>query len=55
MQELRLRPGADPQAVLSAAVGRIEVRRFEVMTPTLHNIFIQQVGEEADTSEEEAA
>ena len=42
--ELRLKEGADPQAVLEAGVGRIAIRRFEITTPTLHNIFIQQVG-----------
>ena len=48
VQELRLKPGSDPQAILQAAVGRIEIRRFEVMTPTLHNIFVQQVGDAAE-------
>jgi ABC-2 type transport system ATP-binding protein len=42
--ELRLAEGADPQAVLQASVGRISIRRFEITTPTLHNIFLQQVG-----------
>ena len=35
----------DPQDLLQAAVGRVRVRRFEVMAPTLHNIFVQQVGD----------
>ena len=42
--ELSLKEGADPQAVLEASVGRLAIRRFEIATPTLHNIFIQQVG-----------
>lgn len=45
--ELRLRDGSAPQEVLQAATARLTLRRFEVMTPTLHNIFIQQVGSEA--------
>jgi len=43
-REVRLRDGADPQALLRAAVERVTVRRFEIMEPTLHNIFIEQVG-----------
>jgi ABC-2 type transport system ATP-binding protein len=45
-QEIRLQPGADPQALLRAAVigGKLRIRRFEIVAPTLHNIFIEQVG-----------
>ncbi|MCI0568333.1 MAG: ATP-binding cassette domain-containing protein, partial [Acidobacteria bacterium] len=43
-REVRLQDGADPQALLRAAVERVKVRRFEIMEPTLHNIFIEQVG-----------
>ena len=43
-REVRLQSGADPQALLRAAVERVAVRRFEIMEPTLHNIFIEQVG-----------
>ena len=43
-REVRLQDGADPQALLRAAVDRVKVRRFEIMEPTLHNIFIEQVG-----------
>jgi len=42
--EIQLRPGADPQDLLQASTASLEIRRFEIMTPTLHNIFIQQVG-----------
>lgn len=45
--ELRLHAGADPQSVLRAAVGRLEIRHFSLVNPTLHSIFIQQVGKEA--------
>ncbi len=44
-REVRLRDGADPQALLQALVGKVAVRRFEIVQPTLHNIFIEQVGE----------
>jgi len=44
-REVRLRDGADPQALLRALVERGAVRRFEIVEPTLHNIFIEQVGE----------
>jgi len=42
--EVRLAPGADAQALLRASVDRLKIRRFEVVAPTLHNIFIEQVG-----------
>ena len=44
-REVRLREGADPQALLRALVEKVAVRRFEIVEPTLHNIFIEQVGE----------
>jgi ABC-2 type transport system ATP-binding protein len=45
-QEIRLAVGADPQELLLAAVGRLRIRRFEIVSPTLHNIFIELVGGE---------
>jgi ABC-2 type transport system ATP-binding protein len=42
--EVRLDPGADPQTVFQAMASRLRVRRFEVVAPTLHNIFIELVG-----------
>jgi ABC-2 type transport system ATP-binding protein len=45
-QEIRLAPGADPQELLRASVGRLKIRRFEIVSPTLHNIFIELVGGE---------
>ncbi len=41
--EIRLADGADPQAVLHEAVGRLRVSRFEVVQPSLHEIFVDQV------------
>ena len=42
--EIGLESGAQPQQLLEAATQRLRVRRFEVMVPTLHNIFLQEVG-----------
>jgi ABC-2 type transport system ATP-binding protein len=44
-REVRLRAGADPQALLRALVEKTAVRRFQIVEPTLHNIFIEKVGE----------
>ena len=56
--EINLAEGHNPQGLLEAAAGRLQVRRFEVMEPTLHNIFIDQVGrspdEDTETREEAA-
>jgi ABC-2 type transport system ATP-binding protein len=42
--EVRLEAGADPQAVFRAIAGRLRVSKFEIVAPTLHNIFIEKVG-----------
>ncbi|MFQ5671177.1 MAG: ABC transporter ATP-binding protein [Acidobacteriota bacterium] len=42
--EMRMRDDADPGAVLAAAVGRVRVRRFEIVEPTLNSIFLDLVG-----------
>ena len=42
---LRLRDGADPARVLDAARGRLEILRFEVAEPSVHDIFIERVSE----------
>jgi ABC-2 type transport system ATP-binding protein len=47
--EIVLRDGADPQAILQQAVaGGTRITRFEVMEPTLEEIFIETVGENVD-------
>lgn len=43
--ELKLGPGADPQAILRAASDRLKITRFEVVEPSLHDIFIDRVTE----------
>jgi ABC-2 type transport system ATP-binding protein len=42
--ELALNEGADPQRVLEAAIGRLRIRRFELASPSLEEIFIEKVG-----------
>ncbi len=54
LQELRMTPGADPQAVLSALMSRGRVSHFEIATPTLHDIFVRIAGP-AGRQEETAA
>lgn len=39
--ELRLAPGADPQALLARLMERGNVRHFELARPTLHDIFVR--------------
>jgi ABC-2 type transport system ATP-binding protein len=41
--EIRLREGADAQALLAAAIAKARVTRFEVMEPTLEEIFIEKI------------
>jgi ABC-type uncharacterized transport system ATPase subunit len=41
-----LRADADPQDLLKACVGKMSIQRFEVVNPTLQNIFIALVGDE---------
>ena len=45
--ELRLAPGTDPQTLLRSLVDRVRVSRFEILAPTLHAIFLEQVGDAA--------
>jgi ABC-2 type transport system ATP-binding protein len=44
--EISLAEGADPQKILEATVGRLRIRRFELASPSLEEIFIEQVGAE---------
>jgi len=48
--EIRMSDGADPQALLREAAARLRIRRFEIVEPSLHQIFVETVtadGEEA--------
>lgn len=44
MQEVRLMPGADPQEILTRVIGRTRVRSFEVVRPSLYDIFVRIAG-----------
>lgn len=46
--EIKLRDGDDGQALLAAAVGKARISRFEVIEPTLEEIFIETVGGNVD-------
>jgi ABC-2 type transport system ATP-binding protein len=41
--ELQMHEGADPQAILREAAARLRLSRFEVMEPSLRDIFVEQV------------
>jgi ABC-2 type transport system ATP-binding protein len=44
--EIRLKDGADHQVILRSSVDRVVVRRFEIVEPSLNDIFIDIVGSE---------
>ena len=46
--ELKLSKDGDSQAVLKEAISHVTVSRFEVVVPTLHGIFLDQVGGNRD-------
>lgn len=50
--EIALDEGADPQHILEACMGRLRIRRFELASPSLEEIFIGKVG--ADSLQEVA-
>jgi ABC-2 type transport system ATP-binding protein len=48
--EVRLADGSDPQPLLREAAARLRLRRFEIVEPSLHDIFVETVkshGQEA--------
>ena len=53
--ELVLAAGVDPQTLLEAALARLRIRRFEVVSPSLEEIFIEKVGESTLAPEGTAA
>jgi ABC-2 type transport system ATP-binding protein len=46
--ELRLKPGADSQELLRAAMSQLRVLRFQVMDPSLEQIFIERISGKHD-------
>lgn len=47
LQELRLKPGSDSQAVLEALMQASRIQHFEIASPTLHDIFVRIAGPDA--------
>ena len=47
IQELRLLKEADPQQILADILSRTTVQHFELVNPSLHDIFIRIAGPEA--------
>jgi ABC-2 type transport system ATP-binding protein len=45
--ELRIRDGADPQEILREATARLRLSRFEIVEPSLRDIFVERVRGEA--------
>jgi ABC-2 type transport system ATP-binding protein len=51
MQELKMSPNCDPQEILSAIMSKTRVRSFDIVKPSLHDIFIRIAGtEEKETT-----
>jgi ABC-2 type transport system ATP-binding protein len=44
--EVKLRSGADPQKLLEALMPRLRIRKFELVVPSLEEIFINKVGDQ---------
>jgi ABC-2 type transport system ATP-binding protein len=49
--ELSLADGADAQQILHACMPNLRIRRFEIATPSLEEIFIEKVGKETLAAE----
>jgi ABC-2 type transport system ATP-binding protein len=41
--EIQMHEGADPQSILREAAARLRLSRFEVVEPSLHDIFVERV------------
>jgi len=52
--ELRIQPGADPQAILQELLRRTRVEHFEIASPSLHDIFVRIAGPQSEPAEEAA-
>jgi ABC-2 type transport system ATP-binding protein len=48
--EIRLAEGGSPQELLQAAAARLRISRFEIVEPSLHDIFVEQVTKHAAES-----
>jgi ABC-2 type transport system ATP-binding protein len=47
VQELRMAPDCDPQEVLAAIMARTRITSFDIVKPSLHEIFLRIAGPEA--------
>jgi len=50
--EMELVEGANPQTLLRVLLGQVSIRRFEVVSPSLHRIFVELVGDGGKTGSE---
>jgi ABC-2 type transport system ATP-binding protein len=50
--EIQLAPGASPRQLLSAVLEQVSVRRFEMVSPSLHRIFVEKLGGREGTDNE---
>lgn len=48
VQELRMKPDADPQEIVAQVMSRTKVRNFEISKPSLHDIFVRIAGPGAE-------
>jgi ABC-2 type transport system ATP-binding protein len=48
-KELRLQPGADSQAILRELVARVPLEHFDIVQPSLHDIFVRIAGPEGES------
>ena len=47
LQELRIAQNADPQMILRAILERTEIQKFDIVKPSLHDIFVRIAGPKA--------
>jgi ABC-2 type transport system ATP-binding protein len=52
--EIKLQPSADPQQLLLDSAARLRINRFELMEPSLEEIFIDVVGNSEEVQRKEA-
>jgi ABC-type uncharacterized transport system ATPase subunit len=50
--EIELADGTSPQTLLKCLVSQVSVRKFEVVSPSLHKIFVELVGEDRNSGHE---
>lgn len=53
LQELRMASGSDPQEILAAIMSKTRVKSFDIVKPSLQDIFIRIAGPEAGESDNE--